>query len=183
MLALLVGLLSGYGWLYVLRGLGAFSLGPGVGDSLPLLQLARFDTQPLARVIVAWLLAGILIGLVLFRVSPRRRALLSGVLGAILLLLASQAADALARNLRFSAVLTARAPGPGPWLEAVVLALGAYLPRGLIARRQRPRSRPFAPGQSGLGHGGLGLGQERHAPEHDGDRDHVGDYRDGIGAQ
>ena len=58
MLGVLVGLLAGYGWLYVLRGLGWLGAGPAVGDALPLLQLAGFDGQPLLRVVVAWLLAG-----------------------------------------------------------------------------------------------------------------------------
>ena len=37
-LAVLVGLMAGYGWLYLLRGLGWFSGGPGIGDVLPLLR-------------------------------------------------------------------------------------------------------------------------------------------------
>src|SRR5581483_5207854 len=50
-----VALLVGIGWLYVLRGLGWFGFGPRVHDSLPLLQLAGFDAQPLARLAVGWL--------------------------------------------------------------------------------------------------------------------------------
>jgi hypothetical protein len=47
----------------------------------------------------------------------------------ILLLIASQAADALARNLRFRDVLVTREPGLGPWLEALAFAIGCALPR------------------------------------------------------
>ena len=46
----------------------------------------------------------------------------------MLLLVASQAAYALARNLRFSDVLLLRATGPGPGLEAVSFAAGCFYP-------------------------------------------------------
>src|ERR1700733_4549160 len=85
MLAVIVGLLAGYGWLYVLRGTGWFASGPSVGDSLPLLQLAGFDGQPLLRVAVAFVLAGALVGLAAVRVPPLRRGTLAGALGLVLL--------------------------------------------------------------------------------------------------
>jgi hypothetical protein len=128
-LILVLSLLAGVGWLYLLRSLGWFTLGPRLGDSLPLLHLAGFDGQPLVRDAVAWLLAGIVFGLALIRIAPWRRALLAGVLGLALLLFASQAAFALAENLRLSAVLVDRAPGVGPWFEALVFAAGSALPR------------------------------------------------------
>jgi hypothetical protein len=139
-LILVLSLLAGVGWLYLLRSLGWFTLGPRLGDSLPLLRLAGFDGQPLVRVAVAWLLAGIVFGLALIRVDPWRRAVLGGVLGLLLLLFASQAAFALAGNLRLSAVLWDRVPGFGPWCEALLFAAGSALPRR-IAKLERSRSR------------------------------------------
>lgn len=130
---LLAGLLAGLGWLYVLRGLGWFAFGPGVRDSLPLLQLAGFDLQPLGRVVVAWLAAGVVAGVALVRIPRPRRALLAGVLGIVLLLFASQASYALTRNLRLSDVVWSRHPGLGPWLEGLLFAVGCALP-GTVSR-------------------------------------------------
>src|SRR5512142_996391 len=64
----LASLLTGFGWLYAMRGIGWFGGGTGVHDALPLLQLAGYDIQPLDRVVVAWLLAGIAAGIALRRV-------------------------------------------------------------------------------------------------------------------
>jgi hypothetical protein len=132
-----VGLLAGLGWLYELRGLNLFSSGPSIGDSLPLLQLAGFDGQPLVRVIVAWLLVGLLAGVALSWMPRLRRIVLAGVFALALLLLASQASDALARNLRFSDVVFTRAPGQGPWLEALLFTVGCALPGRAVARAKR----------------------------------------------
>jgi hypothetical protein len=170
----ILSLLAGYGWLYVLRGLDWLAAGPRVGDSLPLLQLAGFDGQPLLRVIVAWLFAGLIAGVALIRVSPLRRASVAGVLGLILLLFASQAAYALARNLKLSGVLLSRRPGLGPLLEALVFAAGCALPRPVFrSQRSRRRRRPASGRFSAAGDSGLRRGQYRDAAEHDSDRDEV----------
>jgi hypothetical protein len=183
-LAVIVGLLAGYGWLYVLRGAGWFASGPSVGDSLPLLQLAGSDGQPLLRVAVAWVLAGGLVGLATVRVPSLRRAALAGALGLVLLLLASQGASALARNLRFSDVLFSRSPGLGPWLEGVLFAAGCALPRRFISRADRRGPRRAAASGPVLlrRHRRLGGGQGGDATEHDADRGHMGEDRDGIRA-
>lgn len=183
-LAVILGLLAGYGWLYVLRGAGWFASGPSVGDSLPLLQLAGSDGQPLLRVAVAWVLAGGLVGLATVRVPSLRRAALAGALGLVLLLIASQGASALARNLRFSDVVFSRSPGLGPWLECVLFAAGCALPGRFISRADRRAPRRAA--ASGLvlprRHRRLGGGQGGDAPEDDADRGHMGEDRDGIRA-
>lgn len=182
--AVVLGLLAGYGWLYVLRGAGWLRSGPRVGDSLPLLQLAGFDGQPLARVAVAWLLAGVLTGIALICVAPSRRAVLAGALGLVLLLLASQASYALARNLPFGDVMLHRSPGPGPWVQAFLFGLGCALPRRAVARAQGGR----IGGLRGTGVFGnarqlrLGGGQDRHATEDDGNRGQVHDDRGSIRA-
>ena len=182
MVSVLVGLLTGFGWIYVLRGLGWLGAGPQIADSLPLLQLAGFDGQPLLRVVVAWMLAGALAGLPLVRVRPARRAAVAGVLGLVALLLASQAASALTHNLRFSDVLWHRTPGLGPWLEALCFAVGCSLPQRFVGRLQGPGSRPIRGRLGHRGHLGLGSSQQWDASEHDRDRGQVGDDRDRIGA-
>jgi hypothetical protein len=123
-----LGLLTGIGWLYVLRGLGWLGAGPKVRDALPLLQLPGLDSQPLVRVLFAWVIAGALTAVPLIRVPRVRRAAVAGAVAIVLLLLASQAAFALARNLSFSDVLWSRRPGFGPLLEGLLFAAGCALP-------------------------------------------------------
>jgi hypothetical protein len=176
------GLLAGTGWLYVFRGLHWLDLGPRVADALPLLQLASSDGQPLLRVMVAWLLAGAVAGVALAGVAPSRRAALALVLGLIILLIASQASYALARNLRFSDVLFSRKPGFGPVLEAVVFAVGCALPRPVRRRRaDGARRRSFISLVSGFDDRGLGGGEHRDSAQDDGDRQQVG--RDDAGTR
>ncbi len=115
------------GLLYELRRLGWFAAGPSVPDALPLLQLAGFAGQPLARVLAAGLLTGGALGILLIRLRPGARATIVALTAAFVLLLASDASYALARNLRFWPVAIGRAPGTGPWLEALLLAAGAVL--------------------------------------------------------
>lgn len=154
--AVIVGAFAGLGWLYTLRGLGWFAAGPSIHDSLPLLQLASFDTQPLVRVVLAWALAGVLVGLALSS-RPRGRRTAIVLLGALVLLaLDSQASYALTRNVNFEQILFSRAPGLGPLVEALAFGAGAALPRR-HARRT-------------VGEGGLRGGQNGDAAEHEGDR-------------
>jgi enterochelin esterase-like enzyme len=145
---LLLSLLAGAGLLYALRGLYWFTAGPQVRDSLPLLQLAGFDAQPLARLAVAWLTAGVALGLILIRVGPLPRALAAGLLGGLLVLFASDAAFALTRNLPLGTVLSDRTPGLGAWLEALLFAAGSALPgslgrlRQVLEREREPEPEP-----------------------------------------
>jgi len=129
--ALLIAVLVGTGLLYGLRGLGALDLGPRIPDALPLLQLAGFDGQPVLRVAVAWLAAGIVLGLPVCRVAPLRRFAVAAMAAAPLVLFASDASFALARNLRLTDVLVHRAPPLGPWFEVLLLAVGCALPATL----------------------------------------------------
>lgn len=179
----IIGLLVGTGWLYALRGLGWLDLGPRVPDALPLLQLAAADGQPLVRVIVAWLLAGALTGVALAEVTPRRRSVLALVLALAVLLLASQASYALARNTPFSATVFSRTPGLGPVLEACAFALGCYLPRP-ADRGQRPgaRRRSLISVISRLDDRGVGGSERRHAGQHEHDRQPVHHARGGARA-
>jgi hypothetical protein len=111
---------------------------------LPLLQLAGFDAQPLARIVAAWLAVGLACGTALVGVRPLRRAALVGVPALVLLLFGSEVAFALARNLRLLDVVQGRTPGPGPWIEALVFAAAAILPRALKVRAPRWLRRPVS---------------------------------------
>jgi enterochelin esterase-like enzyme len=141
--AVLICAVSGVGLLYSLRQLHWLGMGPSVPDALPLLQLAGFSGQPLARMIGAWIPAGVVLGLVLIRFPAMRRALFILMLGAALLLFASDASYALTRNLRFGDVLLRRPPGLGPWVECLMLAAGSALTRTWT----RSRHRAAAPGR------------------------------------
>jgi hypothetical protein len=170
-LVVIAGLVAGLGWLYVLRGLHWFSGGPRVSDALPLLQLAGFDRQPVLRVIVAWALAGLVVGYALRGMHPLARALLAAVLGCALLWLASEASFALARNYPFSEIVSHRAPRAGPWLEAFVFAAASALPGAFSRRQARPRRSALVTTPPARDrHPILGRRQRGHAPEHGGDR-------------
>jgi enterochelin esterase-like enzyme len=145
--AIMIGALAALGLLYELRQTRLFAVGPRVPDALPLLQLAGFDAQPLTRLLVATLPAGLVLGWALIGLDRRRRVVLAGVLSLLLLLAGSDASYALTRNLRFGQVLLNRSPGLGAWLEAVVLTLGSALAgpiatNGLPALTLPHRSRP-----------------------------------------
>ena len=150
---LLLSVLVGAGVLYGLKELGWLAAGPRISDALPLLQLAGFDGQPLARVAIAFAAAGALFGGVLIHTPPLRRAAVAGVAGLVVLMLASDVSFALTHNLRLGPVVWHRVPTLGCWLEACALAIGAAIPRPLAALRlpwpSRVSRRPIAiPGKS-----------------------------------
>jgi hypothetical protein len=141
-ITLLASVLVGAGLLYGLRDMPWLAAGPRIGDALPLLQLAGFDGQPLGRVVLAFLAAGMVFGATQIRTIPRRRAALAGMVGLLMLLMASDATLALTRNLRFGPILWHRAPTIGCWVEAVALAIGAAIPRSSSSMRlPRPPGR------------------------------------------
>ena len=142
MIAVPTAVLAGIGWTYELSQLGWLNLGPRTRDALPLLQLAGFAGQPAARLIAAWLLAGAMAGVALTRVNPMPRGVLALALGTAMLAACSNASFALARNLRLSAVLTSRHPGPGVWIEGLLFAVGCALPgaRDLALGRREHRN-------------------------------------------
>jgi enterochelin esterase-like enzyme len=145
------------GLLYQLRQLGWLALGPRVPDALPLLQLAGFAGQPLARVLVASLISGIALGVVLVRVPVARRTPAIALIAAALLLLASDGSYALAQNLRFAHVLVIRAPGLGAWVQFIALAIGSALPaalaRAVLSSSRSAASRHSAPRRADAGVG------------------------------
>lgn len=138
LLALVLALCAGFGWMYALRALGALGLGPGQSDALPLLQLAGASTQPLVRVLAAWASVGLVTGMVLGALSRPRRLGIALVAALALLALASQAAFAIAHTLNFTHILFSRRPGSGMLVEALAFAVGAAVapPRAHRAARR-----------------------------------------------
>ena len=156
-LLVLLSVFAGIGLLYAIRGLGWAAAGPQVPNSLPLLALAHHDGQPFARLVLAWVAAGVAFGLLTRWIAAPRRALVALLPALILLVLASDASFALTENLRLSSVLSGHVPPSGAWLEALLFAAGAAVPglvtgrlpnvraarvRGLLPRTRRVGARP-----------------------------------------
>jgi hypothetical protein len=129
----LVGTAVGIGWLYLLRDTGALDAGPGVPMALPLQRLAGGATQPLARLLVAWLPAGLIAGLILVAAGLSRRAVRGALMFAttlVLLMALGAAADAVTASEGVRAHVAAQPHRVASWLAAALVALGATLPRG-----------------------------------------------------
>jgi hypothetical protein len=140
-LTLIITLMAGVGWLYALRGLDWFAGGPSIHDSLPLLQLAGRDAQPLDRVAVVWLAAGLVAGVALIRLPRLRRGALAAGVALVALLLDSQVSFSVTRNVSLGHALFSRDPGLGPWLEGVLFTVGCLLP-GRFRSPGLPRRSP-----------------------------------------
>ena len=128
--ALLTASAVAVGLLYSFRRLGWFSGGPRIGDALPLLQLAGFDGQPFDRVLVAGLLGGVALGssadpTPVARHRGDRDARRRAVAVRVRRLIRAR------HTLRLAAVLASRSPGPGPWLEGLLLVAGCVALKAL----------------------------------------------------
>jgi hypothetical protein len=138
------------GWLYVLRHVRALDVGPHVAGGLPLLQLAHTDDQPLARMAVAWLPAGMLGGLLLTRLRPARgllvRSALFGLVTAVVLVAAGAESQAIEYNDVFGSQLGPVAGHGGIWLGVALATAGALLGQ-LIVRPARRGRRAVASGR------------------------------------
>jgi hypothetical protein len=125
------GTAAGIGWLYLLRHAGSLSAGPRIDEALPLQRLAGGDVQPLARLVVAWVPAGVISGLILTAAGFRRRApraALMFVTTLVLLLALGAAADAVTASESLQDHLGAQPQRAATWLAAALVALGAALP-------------------------------------------------------
>jgi hypothetical protein len=129
----LAAVLGGLGWLFLLRGAGILSAGPGLAEALPLQRLAGGAAQPLGRLVVAWLPAGLAAGVLLARAGFARRvtrALLMLVVGAALLMLLGGFSDAITESDPLGSHLGAQPGRAAIWVAAAPLAAGAAIPRG-----------------------------------------------------
>lgn len=129
-LALLVALVAGTGWLYLLRDVRELAVGPHLKGALPLQQLAGADAQPLVRMAAAWLTTGIALGIALATVTRLRRsarALFTAVVSAVLLVATAAASDAIARNETVGYNLHGALSQAGVWVAAALLAVGVLL--------------------------------------------------------
>jgi hypothetical protein len=123
--------LAGIGWLDLLRRWGVLhGSGPLLREALPLQRLAGNGAQPLPRVVLAWLPAGVVAGVALYAIGLRSRLLRAGVAfaGCALLLLAlGGLADAVSES---DPLLSHMGDQPGRaviWLAAGLAAAGAAI--------------------------------------------------------
>lgn len=120
------------GFLYLLRDAGALGYGPDVAGALPLRQLARTDRQPLLRLAVAWLPAGVLVGVALRRagVPPAMRVGGTAAVAAVWLLPLGAVSDAVTVSGPLSTHLTPQLSRAGTWVGVTLMALGVAAVRG-----------------------------------------------------
>jgi hypothetical protein len=126
----LAAVAAGTGWVYLLRELHVLSLGPRLDGALPLQQLAGGDAQPLIRMLVAWLPAGVAAGVALealTRFARPRRALLASLVSAALLLAASAVSDSVAQNDTVRSHISAAFSHGAVWLAVGLIALGVVI--------------------------------------------------------
>lgn len=150
--ALVVAILAGTGWLYLLRSNHALAFGPRYPGALPLQQLAGGDAQPFGRMLAAWAPAGVALGVTLSaatRLSRVARAATAAVGGIALLPLAASAADSLTQNEPLRTHLQNGFSHTGVWAAIALLVAGvvAAPPWDALAVGNEG-SRRLAPGAS-----------------------------------
>jgi hypothetical protein len=140
----LLALASGVGWLYALYRGGQLALGPRVPDALPLEALAGHAGQPLLRFAVAWLAAGVAVGLVLRGARTEARAALPAfaLSSALVLIAANAISDALTVNQRVVDHITPQLGATANLAAWTALVAGA-LSAQVGSRRWRRASSPF----------------------------------------
>ena len=134
---------AGIGWLYVLRHAAFLRIGPRFADALPLQRLAGGSGQPLGRLVVAWLPAGIVAGLGIGLVSGLHRAargVVVSVLALAFVLGATLVSDSLTHNESIRSQIHNEPHRAAAWVAAGLMALGALLTPviGRGAGRQAP---------------------------------------------
>ena len=141
-LVVIVAVAAGVGWLYLLRDLHAVDVGRSFAGALPLERLARADAQPLGRLVVAWVPAGLVAGLALGAIgvgTRAGRALAVAPVALLTVFLTSAASEAVTASEPLSRHLSPVAGRPSLWLAAGLMTLGALIvpPSG---RRDRERA-------------------------------------------
>jgi hypothetical protein len=128
----LAATVAGVGWLYLLFRTAGLDAGPRLSGALPLQQLAGSDAQPLARLAVAWLPAGLAAGgalAALTRLGPVARAVAVAAVAGTLLFVAGAVSDAIALNEGVGAHLGGQFGRAGTWVPVALMVTGA-LPAG-----------------------------------------------------
>jgi hypothetical protein len=123
-------LFAGVGVLYLVRREGLLAIGPDIRGALPLQQLAGGEAQPLLRMLLAWVPAGLVAGIglaLLTRLGQLARAAVLSALAATILLLAGAAADAIAISDPLGPHLLPQLTRAGWWMSVALFAIGSLL--------------------------------------------------------
>lgn len=126
----LTALAAGIGVLYLIRSESLLTIGPRIPGALPLQQLAGGEAQPLLRMTIAWVPAGVIAGLafgLLTGLGPGIRAASIAALSAIVLLPAGAAADAIAITDPLGPHLLPQLTRMGTWIAVALFAAGSLL--------------------------------------------------------
>lgn len=140
----LLAVLGGVGVLYLIRDVRALAVGPSIRAALPLQQLAGGDAQPLLRMAVAWVPAGLVAGCALRALAHLRvaaRTAVVAVLCTVLLLAAGAVSDAVAISDPIAPHVAAQLSRTGTWVAVALMVTGS-----LLARPGRRAARPPASG-------------------------------------
>jgi hypothetical protein len=127
---------AGVGVLYLLRGADVLGFGPPVRGALPLQQLAGGAAQPLSRLALAWVPAGLVAGLALGRLTQLRAAARLAVaagISAVMLLAAGAVSDAVAVSDPVRTHLSAQLTRAG-----TLVAVGLFVGAALVTPRRAP---------------------------------------------
>lgn len=126
----IVAVAAGVGWLYLLRDRHVLDVGRHFAGALPLERLARADAQPLGRLVLAWVPAGLVAGLALGAIGVRtrtRRALAVAPVALLTLFVASAASEAVTVSEPLSQHLSPVAGRASLWLATALMTVGALI--------------------------------------------------------
>jgi hypothetical protein len=135
-------IVAGVGWLYLIRRVHLLGHGPLVAGALPLEELANKGSQPLLRMVVAWVPAGFAAGLALVLATRMRTvavALSSGVLALLILGTTTAASEAVSRSEPFADHIGPALQRSGLWTAVGLTVIGSIL--AVVAAGARPRRR------------------------------------------
>lgn len=151
-LVVIVAIAAGAGWLELLRRSGAFAAGPRVTGALPLDRLAGHDSQPLLRVLLAWIPAGLAAGAALLALGWSRpvRGVVTGVGSLVVIVVADALSDAVTASDPLGSHFSAQWHHQATWVVPLILAACAVIPGRSRPRRAAPALEPDA-SRSGRG--------------------------------
>lgn len=122
---------GGVGWLNVLGGVPLLDAGPPIPGALPLQRLAGNEAQPLARVLVAWIGAGLVMGAVLAaagRTGRLIRATVAALTGGVTLVVLGALQDSITTSEPLLGHVPPQLTREGLWVAVTVLTACALIP-------------------------------------------------------